>query len=158
MTAPERLTEQLDAALSNYTAGIDCAVRFVTIEQVDMLAEFYLQTRRADLAAVPAQVRVKPLVALVEELTTAVWHLMDNSETSGPIDDPTITVWQPDFDTVCGLLDRIEGLSSGSTDDMTAGELLSANILAALAAAKEHAPTEYERKVSQMKKDFPNGI
>ena len=88
---------------------------------------------RADLAAVqPAHVRVKPLTDLVEEFTTAVWHLMDNSETSGPIDDPTITVWKPDFDEVSKLLDRIEGLPSGSTEHMGAGELLSANILAAL--------------------------
>ena len=88
---------------------------------------------RADIAAVqPAQVRVKPLTDLVEEFTTAVWHLMDNSETSGPIDDPTITVWNPDFDEVSKLLDRIEGLPSGSTEHMGAGELLSANILAAL--------------------------
>lgn len=32
------------------------------------------------------------------------------------------------------------------------------NLDAALAAVKEYAHTEYERKVAQMKKDFPNGI
>ena len=101
--------------------------------QADAMRALTDWNRRADLAAVqPAQVRVKPLTDLVEEFTTAVWHLMDNSETSGPIDDPTITVWKPDFDEVSKLLDRIEGLPSGSTEHMTAGELLSANILAAI--------------------------
>ena len=45
MSAPEYMTQQLDAALAEYTPGIDRAVRFVTIDQVDMLAEFYLHSR-----------------------------------------------------------------------------------------------------------------
>lgn len=39
--------EKLDAALAEYTPGIDHAVRFITIDQVDALAEFYLQNRNA---------------------------------------------------------------------------------------------------------------
>ena len=39
--------EKLDAALAEYTPGIDRAVRFITIDQVDALAEFYLQNRNA---------------------------------------------------------------------------------------------------------------
>jgi hypothetical protein len=48
MTAPERITTELDAVLKDYTAGIDRAVRFVTIDQVDMLAEFYLHNRATE--------------------------------------------------------------------------------------------------------------
>ena len=118
------------------TAWIACMGKCVVLISKEYLSDdeaIAAWNRRADLAAVqPAQVRVKPLTDLVEEFTTAVWHLMDNSETSGPIDDPTITVWKPDFDEVSKLLDRIEGLPSGSTEHMGAGELLSANILAAL--------------------------
>ena len=77
---------------------------------------------------------VRALVELAEELITAVWHLMDNSEESGPIEDPKITVWKPDFDEVSAILDRIEGLPSGSIEHMTAGELFAANILVALRA------------------------
>ena len=89
----------------------------------------------ADAKAAQAMVveRAKPLLDLVEEFVTATFHLLDNSETSGPTDDPTIAVWQPDFDQVSGLLDRCEGLPSGSPDYMTAGELLVANIRTALA-------------------------
>jgi hypothetical protein len=86
-----------------------------------------------------AWLRVKPLLDLVEEFTTAVFHLMDNSETSGPVDDPTITLWNPDYDVVSKLLDRIEALPSGSTEHLGIGELLVANIRAALAAAQEKA-------------------
>ena len=46
---PARLRETLDRALADYIPGIDRAVHFVSIEQVDMLAEFYLHTR-ADLS------------------------------------------------------------------------------------------------------------
>ena len=46
---PARLRETLDRALADYIPGINCAVHFVSIEQVDMLAEFYLHTR-ADLS------------------------------------------------------------------------------------------------------------
>ena len=89
----------------------------------------------------PAQIRadalreaLKPLLNLVDEFVTATWHLLDNSETSGPADDPTIAVWQPDFDEVSKLLDRCEGLPSGSTEHMTAGELLVSSILALIDA------------------------
>lgn len=88
---------------------------------------------RADLDAAVAlalEEALNPLLNLVEEFVTATWHLLDNSETSGPVGNPTITVWQPDFDNVSGLLDRCEGLPSGSTEHMTAGELLVANIRA----------------------------
>jgi hypothetical protein len=44
--APKHLTDALDAALKGYTPGIDRAVRFVSIDQVDMLAEFYLNQRK----------------------------------------------------------------------------------------------------------------
>lgn len=82
----------------------------------------------------PEAAQVQALVELAEELITAVWHLMDNSEESGPIENPKITVWKPDFDEVSAILDRIEGLPSGSIEHMTAGELFAANILAALRA------------------------
>jgi hypothetical protein len=48
MIAPDRITTELDAALKDYTAGNDCAVRFVTIDQVDILAEFYLHNRATE--------------------------------------------------------------------------------------------------------------
>jgi hypothetical protein len=48
MTAPEWITTELDAVLKDYTAGNDRAVRFVTIDQVDMLAEFYLHNRATE--------------------------------------------------------------------------------------------------------------
>lgn len=53
----------LDDALKNYTAGIDRAVRFVTIDQVDMLAEFYLHNRRTPD---PAQIRADAIRELAE--------------------------------------------------------------------------------------------
>lgn len=46
LDAPKHLTDALDAVLKGYTPGIDRAVRFVSIDQVDMLAEFYLNQRR----------------------------------------------------------------------------------------------------------------
>lgn len=46
LDAPKHLTDALDAALKDYTPGIDRAVRFVSIDQVDMLAEFYLNQRK----------------------------------------------------------------------------------------------------------------
>lgn len=46
VNAPKHLTDALDAALKDYTPGIDRAVRFVSIDQVDMLAEFYLNQRK----------------------------------------------------------------------------------------------------------------
>jgi len=46
LDAPKHLTDALDAALKDYTPGIDMAVRFVSIDQVDMLAEFYLNQRK----------------------------------------------------------------------------------------------------------------
>lgn len=76
------------------------------------------------------------LVKLTEEFVTATWHLLDNSETSGPNDDPTITVWQPNFDEVSALLDRCEGLPSGSMERMAAGELLAANLISAITALR----------------------
>ena len=83
---------------------------------------------------------LKPLADLVEEFTTAVYYLMDNSETSGPVDDPTITVFPPDFDDVSRLLDQIERLPSGSTEELGAGKLLAANILAIPGPTHEPAP------------------
>lgn len=44
--APKHLTDALDAALKGYTPGVDRAVRWVSIDQVDMLAEFYLNQRK----------------------------------------------------------------------------------------------------------------
>jgi hypothetical protein len=46
LDAPKHLTDALDAVLNGYTPGIDRAVRFVSIDQVDMLAEFYLNQRK----------------------------------------------------------------------------------------------------------------
>jgi len=46
LDAPKHLTDALDAVLKGYTPGIDRAVRFVSIDQVDMLAEFYLNQRK----------------------------------------------------------------------------------------------------------------
>jgi len=46
LDAPKHLTDALDAALMGYTPGIDRAVRFLSIDQVDMLAEFYLNQRK----------------------------------------------------------------------------------------------------------------
>ena len=97
-----------------------------------------LLKERDDLRAkLAVAAEVQALVELAEELITAVWHLMDNSEESGPIEDPKITVWKPDFDEVSAILDRIEGLPSGSIEHMTAGELFAANILVALRAFGE---------------------
>ena len=45
-----QMREALDAALADYTPGVDCAVRFVTIDQVDMLVEFYLHNRALPVA------------------------------------------------------------------------------------------------------------
>lgn len=78
------------------------------------------------------------LVKLTEEFVTATWHLLDNSETSGPKDDPTITVWQPNFDEVSALLDRCEGLPNGSMEHMAAGELLAANLISAITTLRAH--------------------
>lgn len=84
----------------------------------------------------PTDEELDALVALTEEFVTATWHLLDNSEMSGPKDDPIITVWQPNFDEVSALLDRCEGLPSGSTEHMAAGELLAANMTAAITALR----------------------
>lgn len=46
LDAPKHLTDALDAALKGYTSGVDRAVRWVSIDQVDMLAEFYLSQRK----------------------------------------------------------------------------------------------------------------
>lgn len=46
LDAPKHLTDALDAALKGYTPGVDRAVRWVSIDQVDMLAEFYLNQRK----------------------------------------------------------------------------------------------------------------
>lgn len=64
----EYLSQQLDTALAEYTPGIDRAVRFLTIDQVDMLAEFYLhnQTPTPD----PRDAKIARLVALVREHCT----------------------------------------------------------------------------------------
>ena len=58
MSGPSHMIASLDTALAEYTAGIDRAVRFVTIDQVDMLAEFYLHNRRTPD---PAQIRADAL-------------------------------------------------------------------------------------------------
>lgn len=63
ISTPAQMREALDTALADYTPGIDHAVRFVTIDQVDMLAEFYLHNRALPVAeAAPVAVKVKPLV------------------------------------------------------------------------------------------------
>lgn len=46
LDAPKHLTDTLDKWLKGYTPGIDRAVRFLSIDQVDMLAEFYLNQRK----------------------------------------------------------------------------------------------------------------
>lgn len=46
LDAPKHLTDTLDAALKGYAPGVDRAVRWLSIDQVDMLAEFYLNQRR----------------------------------------------------------------------------------------------------------------
>lgn len=64
ISTPAQMREALDTALADYTPGIDHAVRFVSIDQVDMLAEFYLHNRALPVAEpAPVAVRVKPLVA-----------------------------------------------------------------------------------------------
>jgi hypothetical protein len=70
MIAPDRITTELDAALKDYTAGNDCAVRFVTIDQVDMLAEFYLHNRATEAK----------LAKAVEGLHTISGHVVLNNE------------------------------------------------------------------------------
>ena len=73
MSAPEHMTQQLDVALAEYTPGIDSAARFVTIDQVDMLAEFYLHNR----ATQPAP-RDEVIAELVEALDRVLaWHDKD---------------------------------------------------------------------------------
>lgn len=67
MSDPQHLINSLDMAFAEFTPGVDLAVRFVSIDQVDMLAEFYLNRRRADLATTDAQIMVHPKVlALVD--------------------------------------------------------------------------------------------
>jgi hypothetical protein len=61
MIAPDRITTELDAALKDYTAGNDCAVRFVTIDQVDMLAEFYLHNRATEAKLGKAMMALRKL-------------------------------------------------------------------------------------------------
>ena len=70
MSAPEHMMQQLDAALAEYTPGIDRAVRFVTIDQVDMLAEFYLHNRASQ-----PDPRDEVIARLVEPLTVAANRL-----------------------------------------------------------------------------------
>lgn len=94
--------------------------------------------------------KLDALVNLTEEFVTATWHLLDNSETSGPNDDPTITVWQPNFDEVSALLARCEGLPSGSMEHTAAGELLAANLnsaITSLRAQLAEARAELVRRV-----------
>lgn len=50
ISTPAEMREALDTALADYTPGIDHAVRFVSIDQVDMLAEFYLHNRALPVA------------------------------------------------------------------------------------------------------------
>ena len=76
----------------------------------------------------PTDAELDALINLAEEFVTATFHLLDNSETSGPIDDPTIAVWEPDFKEVSALLDRCEGLPSGSTEHMSAGVFRAGNL------------------------------
>ena len=70
MIAPDRITTELDAALKDYTAGNDCAVRFVTIDQVDMLAEFYLHNRATEAKLAKA---VDALRAVDDEYSDLRW-------------------------------------------------------------------------------------
>ena len=64
---PARLRETLDRALADYIPGINCAVHFVSIEQVDMLAEFYLHTR-ADLSDALLREAAEALGMAVDDL------------------------------------------------------------------------------------------
>jgi hypothetical protein len=66
MIAPDRITTELDAALKDYTAGNDCAVRFVTIDQVDMLAEFYLHNRATEAKLAKAMEALREAVYLLD--------------------------------------------------------------------------------------------
>ena len=61
---------------------------------------------------------------MLSQFVASVWHLLDNSETSGPIDDPITTVMQSDFNEVSKWLDRFESLPSGSTSHLSAAELV----------------------------------
>jgi hypothetical protein len=76
MIAPDRITSELDAALKDYTAGNDCAVRFVTIDQVDMLAEFYLHNRATE-AKLAKAVEAVSLTVRADNLREA-YHALPN--------------------------------------------------------------------------------
>lgn len=65
ITTPAQMREALDAALADYTPGIDRAVRFVTIDQVDMLVEFYLHNRALPMAE-PEPVAVNAVMCAAE--------------------------------------------------------------------------------------------
>ena len=62
-----QMRETLDRALADYIPGIDRAVHFVSIEQVDMLAEFYLHNR-ADLSDALLREAVEALGMAVDDL------------------------------------------------------------------------------------------
>jgi hypothetical protein len=74
MIAPDRITTELDAALKDYTAGNDCAVRFVTIDQVDMLAEFYLHNRATEAKLAKAVEGLRVLLATAYADDHAGWQ------------------------------------------------------------------------------------
>lgn len=78
------------------------------------------------------------LATLVADFTNAVWHMLDNSETSGPIDEPVTTIEEHDLQAVLGFLDVIDGLPSGSPEHMNAGDLLAANLQAEITRLPDH--------------------
>jgi len=129
---------------------------------------------RADLAAVPAQGREHEQDLIIRDLTMmlirASRHVPDD-QMEGVFDymrrkgidhGPLRAVIEPQPDPRDEVIARLVGaLDTGIRQyrtDRTVNSAFYDDARAALAAAKEHAPTEYERKVSQMKNDFPNGI
>lgn len=82
------------------------------------------------------------LAALVADFTNAVWRMLDNSETSGPVGEPITTIEEHDLQAVSGFLDIIEDLPSGSTEHMTAGDLLAANLQSKITRAALATPMQ----------------
>lgn len=81
ITTPAQMREALDAALADYTPGIDCAVRFVTIDQVDMLAEFYLHNRALPVAERQA-IRDNALDDAAQAASNRAAYFRDAAETA----------------------------------------------------------------------------
>ena len=83
MSAPERMKQQLDVSLAEYTPGIDRAVRFVTIDQVDMLAEFYLHSRTP---------KPDPRDEVIATLVDTLDNLIDAITSEDRIGDRALTI------------------------------------------------------------------